>query len=409
MINNFQLSDKLKLFAEYSVYLFIIFLFMDKGETLRTVGIFVPPLLIFIRAIILRENPVNFKNPIFILLICLCLSGIISSIFAPDTFYSLEWVKRTYFKLFLVFLTVVYLFQTPKMLEKLSKLFIFLAFLFTIFTFYDFYKEIVLYSNDFGKAVRKYIVPLEIFIPFILFYIAVQKTKYFKFVGFILLSISIVAIILTGSRGGWISVGVSILIWLIGYLYITRKRILHILPIIGVIIISVSLLLIILSPFYVKQKFNQLLTGDTSLRKEMVWPIALKSYANLSPINKIVGNGLGRMTYLEDYRKLYINKFGKEPEELYSPHNVYLYTLYKQGLLGLIIFITLLYISLKNLIRGLKINQSSSMKFFALSLISALIALMAHGMVEDTRFIQWMLMLPLIGAYIEYLGNIKND
>ncbi|MGB9677482.1 MAG: O-antigen ligase family protein [Candidatus Ratteibacteria bacterium] len=410
MIKNLQLSDKLLLLAEYGLYLLIIFLFMDKGETFRAIGIYLPPILIFIRAILLKENPVAYKNNIFILTVFLCLSAVISSIFAPDILYSFKWFNRTYLKLFLVYLSISYIFQTQQKLESLSKLFVFLILLFVIFTFYNFYKKVLINSYDYGKVVRQYIIPLEFFLPFLFFYIATQKTKLLKLAGFAILLIAIIAIVFTGSRGGWISVSLSLFIWTIGYLKITKKKFVNIFRIIsGIIALMIVLFIVISPPSYVKEKFNQLLKGDTSERKEMVWPAAVDSYFNLSFINKIVGNGLGRMTYLEDFKKWYINKFGKEPEELYGPHNIYLYILYKQGVLGISIFLLLLYFSFKYLIKSLTINQSLSMKFFALSLISVLTGLLVHGIVEDTPFIQLILIISLIGAYVNYLGKIKND
>ncbi|WP_353684120.1 O-antigen ligase family protein [Thermodesulfovibrio sp. 3907-1M] len=408
MNKNLQLSNKLLLLTEYGTYLLILFLFMDKGETLRAIGIYIPPLLIFVRAIFLKENPLNFKNIISILTIFLCLSGIISSIFAPDPLYSLKWFQRTYLKLFLVYLSISYVFQTQQKLEKLSRLFVFLSVLFTIFTFYDFYTKVLPNSYNYGKFVRKYIVPLEFFLPFIPFFITTQKTKLLKVIGFVILLLGIIAIILTGSRGGWISVSLSLFIWLIGYLLITKKKFIKILPIISGIIVVIVILLTVISPPYVKGNFKELLEGYTSLRKEMVWPAAIDSYYNLSLINKIFGNGLGRMTYLEDFKKWYLNKFGKEPEELYSPHNVYLSILYKQGILGISIFLLLIYFSFKYFIANLTTEQILSMKLFSLSLISVLTILLVHGIVEDTRFIQLILIIPLIGAYVNFVEKIKK-
>ncbi len=399
----------LLIFSEYLLYLLIIFLFIDQGQTFREVAIYTPLILLFLRALISQENPVDIKNRIFILVIFLCFSGIIASIFSPEPYYSLKWFKKTYLKLFFVTLAFIYIFQTPQKLENLSNLFVFLTLLFSILTIYEFYTKVFLKSYDFGTTIRKYIVPLEIFCLFIPCFIVTKKTKFLKIIGLSLLLITLLAIIFTGSRGGWISVLSGIAVWLIGYTYITKANIKKIVVVTVSMTVIIFIVISICSPSYVKVKIEQLLKGYTSQRKEYVWPIAIESYKNLPLINKIFGNGLGRMTYLEDFKKYYINRFGKEPEELYSPHNVYLGTLYKQGIFGLTIFFALFFTSFKILFKSLKMEQSLKMKTFALSLIAVLSVFMIHGLVEDMRFNQLLLIIPLIGAYNGYLWKMKND
>lgn len=400
--------EVLSILAEYLIYLLIIFLFMDKGMTFREIGVYLPPILLILRALVLKENPIDIKNKIFILLIILCLSGIIASIFSSELFYSLKWFIRTYLKLFLVFVAFAYLFQTSQRLEKLGNLFVFLAFLFSILTIYEFYTKVFLKNYDFGTTIRKYIVPLELFCFFIPFFIVTEKTKLLKFIGFSLFLINLIAIILTGSRGGWIGVFSGLLAWLISYSYIAKLDIKKTFIVIISTILSIYIVMSIISPSYIKGKIEQLLEGYTSQRKEFVWPIAIEAYKNLPVMNKIFGNGLGKKDYVEDFKKYYIKKFAKEPQEIYSPHNIYLYTLYKQGLFGFVVFLILLFTSLKILLKSLKIEHSFKMKVFALSLISILVVFMIHGLVEDMRFNQLLLIIPLIGAYTQYLRNIQN-
>lgn len=411
-MNKDKFGKILFLASEYGIYLLVIFLFMDKGESFRTIGIYIPPILVLVRSFLFKEkNIFNFKNSIFILMTALCLSGIISSILSPDPFYSLKWFKRTYIKMFLVFIAMVYIFQSPPMLNKISRLFVIVTLLFVIFTFYDFYTKIYLHNQDYGTVIRKYIVPLEVFLPFVMFYIVTHKnsTQFDvakRLLGFIILVSGFLSVIFTGSRGGWISVSLGLLVWVFGYSFITKKY--NIILFVFGAMVSIFIFLIIFSPTHVKFKYQQLLHGDTSLRKEIVWPAAIQSYLNLPLINKIGGNGLGRMIYLEDFKKWYIEKFNKLPEELYSPHNLYISLLYKQGVLGISIFILLIYFSFKILIKSLNIAQPLEMKIFALSLISVLVTLLIHGVVEDTSFIQWMITIPLIGAYTTYIENLKK-
>lgn len=394
--------------SQVLIYTLIIFLFLDKGNSFREIGIYLPPILLLIGTILTRENPVDIKNSIFILLVILSISGIIASVVSPEPLYSLKWFNRTYLKLLLFFIAFTYIFRTSQQLEKLSNLFILLNFLFTALTIYTFYIKIILENHDFGTTIRMYIYPLETFFPFTLYFIFLAKKRFLKYVSLVLLPLCLIAIILTGSRGGWISVIFGISVWLVGYLYISKGNIKKIS--ISAISIGLSIFIVIssMSPSYLKIKFDQIIKGDTSQRKEFVWPIAIESYENLPLINKIFGNGLGRMTYLEDFKKYYFKRFGIEPQEVYSPHNIYLYTLYKQGIFGLTALLTLFFTSIVKLIKSFKIEQPVEMKFFSLSLISILTILMIHGLVEDTPFTQLLLIIPLIGANTRYLRSMKN-
>ncbi len=394
--------------SQFLIYILIIFLFLDKGTSLREIGIYLPPILLLIGASLTRENPVDIKNSIFILLVILCFSGIIASVVSPEPMYSLKWFNRTYLKLFLFFIAFTYIFRTSQELEKLNNLFIFLAFLFTALTIQTFFTKIISEKQDFGITIRMYIYPLEILFPFTLYFIFLGKKKFLKYASLGVLPLFLIAIILTGSRGGWISVISGLFVWLVGYSYISKGNIKKISITLSSLTLSIFIIIATISPSYLKMKFDQLIKGDTSQRREFVWPIAIESYKNLPLINKIFGNGLGRMTYLEDFKKYYLKRFGIEPPELYSPHNIYLYTLYKQGIFGLSVFLTMLFTSIGILIKNFKIEQPIEMKFFALSLISILAILIIHGLVEDTPFTQLLFIIPLIGAYIRYLRSIKN-
>ncbi len=409
MSNNHFLKN-LELLNEFFIYILIIFLFMDKGETLRVIGIYIPFSLLIIRFLVLKENPIRLNNSIllFILFCLFCLSGIIASLFAPSFLYSLEWFKRTYLKLFLVGIVFLGFLNSQDKIIRLTYLFIIMALIFTIFTYYDFYKKILILNEDYGKSIRKYIVPLEIFLPFV-FFLFIKESKLFKFLGLFLLILGSVAVILTGSRGGWISLFISFFICAYGYFYLNKVNFKWLISIIMIILLIFCFLINIISPNYINMKFKQLLKGDTSLRIEIVWPAAIEIYSNLSFINKIFGNGLGRMTYLEDFRKWYLDKFNHQPSETYSPHNFYLSILYKQGIVGLVIFIILVFVCMRYLIYYIRFSkQNIDIKIIGISILAALSGLLIHSLVEDMRFIQWIFILPVTIGYLNYIKPQKG-
>jgi len=399
----FWIDKALPTIMEYGIYILVIFLFTDKGEAFRSIGIYIPPVMLAVRAYLVKELPFNSRNPLLILVIALCLSAILSSIFAPAPLDSFKWFKKTYLKLFLVFIVVEYIFKHPDLLRKLGILFSILGVLFTIFTFYDYATKAILPNGnvDYGGTIRKYINPLEVFLPFIPFAFISTNRRLIKGFWAIILFAGLIAVLLTGARGGWVSIGVSLTIWIAGYCYIRGKRITSFIPYAAGIIIGIFLILNIIPSSHIFSKINQ--GFDTSSRLEVVWPAAIDNYSKLSFTHKIIGNGLSKTTYLNDFREWYLQKYGSylTPEATLPPHNIYLYALYKQGIIGLFLLLALIIVSLKYMLLRLTGKHSLQMKFFGLSILSCLVgSYVIHGLVEDVYFLQFTLIISVVGAFL---------
>ncbi len=388
-----------------TVCVYILFLFTDKGQTIREIGIYLPTIFIFLRCLLLKDFTFFkdlLKNKFFIVILALCVSGLISSFISPDPLYSLKWFKRTYLPLFLVSISIAYTFQDVSFFKKMKILFVFVLIFFIILTIKDFYHMQTIKSDDFAKFTRKYINPLEIFIFSPILLLLLNEKKYIKLICILIFILSFIAMILTGSRGGWLAIfcGFLFLLFFVGFL---NKKIFKIL--IFLLVSAILFLLLIFSsniekPSYLKMKFKQLFEGDTSLRLEYVWPGAIGTYLELPLENKLLGRSLGRITYAEDFSSWYIKKHKNSPPYIYSPHNFYIYLLYKQGIVGFFIFSFLIYMIFKELLSTLlDVNKNLEFRSFALFILASFINLLVHGFFEDTRFIQWIFILSLITGF----------
>lgn len=391
--------------TQITVVAFIVFLFTDKGQTIREIGIYLPPIFILLRCVLLKDFTFFkdlLKNQFFIVILALCISGLIASFISPDPLYSLKWFKRTYLALFLVSISIAYIFQDFSFFKKMKILFVVILILFTILTIKDFYYIQTIKSDDFGKFTRKYIIPLEIFIFSPLLFLLGNEKKHIKFFCILIFILSLIAVILTGSRGGWLAIfcGLLFLLFFLGFL---NKKISKILIYVLVSVILFFLLIFssnIEKPSYLKMKFEQLLEGNTSLRWEYVWPGAIGTYLELPIENKFLGRSLGKITYAEDFSSWYIKKHNNSPPYIYSPHNFYIYLLYKQGIVGFLIFSFLIYMIFRELFSCiLDITKTLEFRSFALFILASFINLLVHGFFEDTRFIQWIFILPLITGF----------
>ena len=72
----YWLNKVMPLIMEYCIYLLAVFLFTDKGESFRSVGLYLPPVLIVFRMLIVKQWTFDYKNEIFMLLIAFCFSAI---------------------------------------------------------------------------------------------------------------------------------------------------------------------------------------------------------------------------------------------------------------------------------------------------------------------------------------------
>lgn len=399
---------------EYGIYLFVIFLFIGKGESFRSIGLYAPPVILAVRVYLTKQSPFDWKNPIFLCVVALCLSGIAASFFAPSLTESFNWFKRTYLKLLLLFIVISFVFRKPALLIRLSFLFTVLLFLFSLMTFYDYMTEAILAEGaiNWQPAVRKYISPLETFIPFVPLFILISKSKSIKALWVIVLIMGIVAALITGARGGWISIGVSLFLWGILYSRLTKKRIAAVIPYIIGAAITIFLLLTIVRVPHIMEKVRQ--GFDTSNRASVIWKAAVGNYNKLSALHKLIGNGLDQKTYLKDFSEWHNRRYGYYPskENIYTPHNFYLYTLYKQGIIGLLILLALIFTCIKEILFRITSRNDIAKPLLGISILSAFVgSFIIHGFVEDQRFLHvFGLLLCIIGAYTNDnpLSNSRN-
>lgn len=187
----------------------------------------------------------------------------------------------------------------------------------------------------------------------------------------IFLGISLIlmlALVLTLSRGGWIGFAFGILIFVI---LIEKKLLLSIIPLVlgGVYFLPQSILNRISS-------IGNLRDSSNAYRLKM-WDITLDIIRD----NWLVGVGFGYIPFKHTF-ETYIRTM-----PVYHSHNTYLQITGEMGILGLIVFLGLIFIIYKYSIKRLIKGEDRYIRTMAAGVLAGLAALLGHGAVESVLYL----------------------
>ena len=203
-----------------------------------------------------------------------------------------------------------------------------------------------------------------------------------------------IALVLTLSRGGWVGFAFGIFIFII---LIEKKLLLSIIPIVlaGVYFLPQSIV-------------NRILTignlGDSSNAYRIrLWKITLEIIRD----NWLVGVGFGYIPFKTTF-ETYIRTM-----PAYHSHNTYLQTMGEMGILGLIVFIMLIFVLYKYGIKRLMKQEDRYIRTMAGGVLAGLAALLAHGAVESVLYlpkiiITFWTLVGLILALMRISGESKE-
>ena len=210
----------------------------------------------------------------------------------------------------------------------------------------------------------------------------------------IFLGISLIlmlVLVLTLSRGGWIGFAFGILIFV---LLIEKRLLLSIIPLAlgGIYFLPQSILSRILS-------IGNLRDSSNAYRIK-IWNITLDIIRD----NWLVGVGFGYIPFKHTF-ETYIRTM-----PAYHSHNTYLQITGEMGILGLIVFLTFIFIIYKYSIKRLIKGEDRYIKTMAGGVLAGLAALLGHGTVESVLYlpkiiITFWTLVALVLALIRISGK----
>jgi hypothetical protein len=394
--------------AEYGLYLLVIFLYTDRGESFRNIGIYIPTVLLFLSMWITRRWLFDWRNPFLILIGVFCLSAVVASFFSGQLLASLDETRKTYLKVLLIFLVTVATFNSAGLFRKMLFLLSLLALFFTIMTFYDYITKAIAHDGEIiYDVVRPYSESLPFFLPFVPFTLLIAKSKVQKILWALVLCIGIAALLLTGFRGGWASMFVSLLIWA---MWLLRKRMsMTLLSLLLGTVFSISVFLAVFPSSHIIKRLQE--GFSTTGRYEWRWKAYVQMYNDFPLSNKIVGKGLPKKIMFDSYSEWYKQKTGNYIDEDVkrwprNPHNNYLVLLFRQGIIGIMAYLSLILIYIKLVTNAIRKHNIFEYKAIGIAILCPFIGeYVVRALVEDMRFMPLGLLVGLASAYL----NLKED
>jgi O-antigen ligase len=378
---NKALSDKK--IMEYGIYLFIVVLFWGYTTYFKFLGLYIPAIFFFLRILLTKRVYRFWKCPLFIAIILYSISGILSTIWAVNTLESLVFFEKNVLRLILIYVIIVSVFDNKIRFSRLLHLLILTSFLYLFWSYRIYLHEFLSIGDIRRVLIENAAYPFVYLLPFLfLKTLFIKKNDYSKFFWMLTLPFAIVAVIFSGQRGAVLGIFGAICVWLVYVRNTTRFTI------IVCIIICVSSVFMFAGDFSVIKEYES--RGFASAGRRFLFEI----YIDVFKDNYCLGLGLDDKAMIDAAR-------GKGMVGPQGPHNSYLTIAVKQGIIGLISYISLILVSIFSLlwrIRGLPFTQY---KAIGIALISCFVGMyIIEGLLHGMVMVPLAVLIGITGAYL---------
>ncbi len=332
---------------EVGIYLYIMFMFLTKGESIRNILIF-GNFALWLFTLKHRKNLYLLKNPVSIL--CWIFLGVLpfSVIFSIDPLYSFMELRHEPLKFALLFPVISTVMSDKTRLKRAVYVCFFTSILIVSIGYYSYLAHDIqvlrpdtalMDTGDTGhNKFARYLITLLPF-SFILYFMW-QKKAGLRALLAISFIISVFALILSSSRGGYTGFLSMVFIWAL-FLSRTKKYNLHrIMSVTVVVILMLGTLSWFSSPG-LRERIS-LTAGQlpTLNDRTETWKSAVSAFKQ----RPLFGWGYGNRIFHQD--EPYKNTpYRKAPPK--GPHNTFLRILFLQGIAGIIPFVLLLLTAIK--------------------------------------------------------------
>jgi O-antigen ligase len=326
---------------EIGIYLYIVFMFLTKGEGIRNILIF-GNFALWLMSLRYRDNLYLLKHPVSLLFWTYIGVTILFVPLSIDPLYSFFELRREPLKAALLFPVIATVMADEGRLKKIPYVCLFTALLivFNAYYSYIFYDIPILKPNTplmhvWHNKFARYLNTLLAF-SFILYLLWNRLSlKILLVISFI---ISILALFLSTSREGYLAFFTIACIWGI-YLWKTRGH--NFFRLISIVILAFLILGIMSLVLFPQTRERIFLTVEhmkTLNERTEPWEAAFYAIQE----RPITGWGYGDDVFykLEPYSHV---PYTRVPEK--GPHNTYVEILFSQGIVGLIPYIALIIVS----------------------------------------------------------------
>ncbi len=374
---------------EAGIYLYIVFMFLTKGEGLRNVLIF-GNFSLWLLILKYRKNLYLLKEPVSILCWIFVGATLFSVIFSIDPLYSFLELRGEPIKFILLFSVITTVMADEVKLKRAVYVCFFTALLIVIIGYYSYifldipmlkpYTPLMHTGHSGSNRFARY---LNTLLPFSFILLFLLKKTGNKALFISLLTISIIALILSGSRGGYIAFFIIVFVWALYLSQIRRYNFKRVIVFLVLILFIFGALSWFYSP-YGREKISNLSKqiSTVNLRTE-AWGPALDAIKK----RPFFGWGYG-------YRIYYLDEpYRDTPYKIAPPkgsHNMFIKVLFHQGIVGIIPYVSLIIFSA--VIFWREALKTSGIKSYILIACVSVIAgnFIFHAMLENTPRLHYL-------------------
>jgi O-antigen ligase len=402
MEKRYEIVDKI---IAIELYLYIIFMFITKGEGIRNVLLF-SSFLLWLATLKYRQNIWILKQPVSLLFWGNIASIAAAVIFSIDPLYSFYSLNGGPLRAIIIFCLVSTMFPYEKRLKR----FIVISYLLLVFTLSVGYYSYWAYDLPLMKpltAIRhawhaRFAIDINTHLPFTLILLLMVKDKRLKIVFLVTMLLGFMAILLSTSRGGLAGfIGMAI-VWLI-YFLPSKKTNMKI-TVAGFMIIIIFFGTALLSSPLMREKFIHNKENIMSLgRRTEIWG-PLIAAAIQRPLS---GWGYGSEIFTNDvpFKDTPYNEAPVHIDPAFrNPHNPFLRILFHQGIPGVILYVVLLFTAITTFWKVSK--ETGHLKSYMLVACSGILigTYVVNAMVENSHLseVAFILGLGLAAQNMKY-------
>ncbi len=367
-------------------------MYFSKGEAIRTILIF-GSFVLWLLSLKFRENLHILKHPLFAVSLVFILSILLSSLFSMDPMYSLNRLKGEPLKFAVLFpMMATVLSDETKLRRAIYAMLFTMIFIVAMGYFsYIYYDTPLLRLNT--PVIRgwhnKFAIYVNTFLPFSFILYSLWKRKWLKIILSVTMFFSILALILSTSRGGLLAFLSMTFLWT-GYLakirgYSAKKVMAY--------VFVVVLLVGVISSFsfpHLRERIGNIQKDLTTFNfRTQVWGPAMEAFQQ----RPLLGWGYGKQIYYQEepYRK---TSYKKPPP--FKPHNTFLRVMFHQGIIGLLSYMAVLFGALYFFAK--EAGKATGLRAYVLvACISVLVGnYLIHSMLEDF-YLQYLAVILGLG------------
>jgi len=403
----YEIIDRI---LEIEIYVYIVFMFLTKGEGIRNILLF-SAFLFWLSTLKHRENKWVLKTPVFVLFWIYIGTITVSAIFSIDPGYSFFSLAIEPLKAIII----LCLLSTVLADENRLKRFVYVLFFILVFTISLGYYSYWAYDLTLMKPVtwirhawhNRFAMDINTLLPFTLILLLTAKDLKMKIVVVVVIVAAVTALILSTSKGGLAAFFSMLVIW--GIYFSVRHKLNKKLVI--SFLIFISLVIGTISYFSLPEEKLATLKHDitTLTRRTKIWgPLV---HAALQ--RPITGWGYGSRIFTLD-KPFESTPFKvapvQEDSDFRNPHNAFLRIFFHQGVVGLIPYIAMIGVSAVSFWRG-ACNSQNLHSFVLAACASILVGIyFVNSIVENPHLtdVAFTLGIGLAAGYTESSKSLTH-